>query len=160
MRNILSMAALFTAMLLGLSSTSLAAETSYYFGTSDKRTNITFESKTSFEDILGTANKLRGTLNLDLDAPVDKKKSVGTVNLRVPVASFKTGIALRDQHLRSPYWLNAKKNPLLTFTSKSLKRIGKQEYEVIGNFTLNGVSKTLKAQVRIVEIPTHIGPGW
>lgn len=72
-------------------------------------------------------------------------------------ASFKGEIAVnsidtqnkkRDDHLVSPDFFNANKNPNITFESKEVKkRFGK--LSVIGNLTINGVTKEVKIPVTI-----------
>lgn len=72
-------------------------------------------------------------------------------------ASFKGEIAVdsidtqnkkRDDHLVSADFFNANKNPNITFESKEVKkRFGK--LSVIGNLTINGVTKEVKIPVTI-----------
>ncbi len=133
------------ALTLGITSAT-AAENTYQFGTSSQRTNITFESQTEFETVLGSTNQISGTVAGDLD------KGVGSVTVEVPVASLKTGIDMRDEHLRSPMWLDAAKYPKITFTSTSARRVRGNAWEVRGVLTLHGVSReiTVRADVRPV----------
>lgn len=135
------------AILFALGAVSARAEeNTYYFGTSSQRTNITFESQTDFETILGSTNQATGTVAGDL------AKGTGTVSVEVPVASLRTGIELRDEHLRSPMWLDAEKYPKLTFTSTQARRLRGNLWEVRGVLSLHGVSReiTLKAEVRAI----------
>lgn len=123
-----------------------AADTTYYFGTSNQRTNIIFESQTDFETVLGSTNQISGTVAGDL------QKGTGTISVQVPVSTLKTGIDMRDEHLRSSMWLDAEKFPKITFTSTSARRLRGNAWEVRGVFTLHGVSRevTVKAEVRPV----------
>ena len=94
----------------------------YYFGVSDQRTNITFESETDFEIILGSSHKLSGTTEVNFD------NGTAQVHVVVPVASLRTGIDLRDEHLRSAMWLDAEQHPNLSFVSKKAWRISKNRW--------------------------------
>jgi polyisoprenoid-binding protein YceI len=124
-----------------------AADTTYHFGTVSQRTNVTFESQTDFEVILGSTNQINGIVAGDLE------KGVGSISVEVPVASLKTGIDMRDMHLRSPMWLDAEKYPNITFTSTSARHRRGSTWEVRGILTLHGVSRevTVKADVRPIS---------
>lgn len=123
-----------------------ADEATYSFGVSGQRTNITFESETDFEVILGSTNEISG------QAVVDFEAGSGSVKLDVPVASLKTGIGARDKHLQSKGWLNAKSFPKLSFESKSVKKLEASKWEITGVFSMHGVSKeiTVTADLRVI----------
>lgn len=125
----------------------LAGERTYHFGVSDQRSNVTFESNTDFEIILGSTHKLEGRVVADLEA------GRGNVKAEVPVASLRTGIDMRDKHLRSGKWLNAKKFPMISFVSTKASRVSGSTWEIEGTFTLHGVSKAIKVQADVREIP-------
>jgi len=127
-----------------------AAETTYQFGLSDSRTNISFESTTDFEQILGTTNKASGRIVADFEA------GKGSVEVTVPVASLKTGIELRDEHMRSPGWLDAEKYPEISFTSESVVNEGDGQWTARGIFTMHGVSKEMTVDVAVKQIPAAL----
>jgi len=67
------------------------------------RNQATFYSETPIEDINGTASGLSGTATLDVsDLSTLKGK------IEVTVESFRTGIEMRDGHVKGKKWLNAK----------------------------------------------------
>ena len=78
-----------------------AATETFHFGLEPRYTNILFESKTDLEDILGHTNQISGDLTFD------ETKGIGAVVVEIPVASLRTGIKLRDRHLKNKWWLNA-----------------------------------------------------
>lgn len=125
----------------------VAAERAFVVGGEDKNSNITFESETDFETILGHTNTASGTVIADLEG------GTGGVDVRVPVASLDTGIELRNHHLQSSDWLDAKKNPELHFVSRSAHRLDDGSWEIAGDFTLRGVSKPLTVRARVKPIP-------
>jgi len=71
-----------------------------------------------------------------------------TVEFSADAASIDTSEAKRDEHLRSPDFLDAAKYPKLTFTSTKISKAGKG-YKLKGNLTIHGVTKevTLDATV-------------
>jgi polyisoprenoid-binding protein YceI len=124
----------------------------YHFGVSAPRTNIAFESRAEIETIIGSSNDLTGTAKLD--------EKAGTVecDLTVPVKSLKTGIDLRDEHLRSDAWLDADKFPNLVFKSKKgEKKKGEENvYVVEGEFTMHGKTKTVSCEVKVKKISEEV----
>jgi polyisoprenoid-binding protein YceI len=132
--------------ILVLPSAARAEDKVYYFGISDQRTNITFESSTDFEQILGWTNKLTGKIIADLE------KGTGSVKVATPVASMRTGIELRDEHMRSPGWLDAGSFPDISFVSDNVKRLSDGRWEALGTFTMHGVSRDLRTLVEVKEI--------
>ncbi len=75
----------------------------------------------------------------------------------IPVQRMRTGNAIRDDHLRSEGWLNAKANPNIEFVTTSIEVLkqkgdadkGKAKLNAVGNITINGVSKPLTAVVKL-----------
>jgi polyisoprenoid-binding protein YceI len=106
-----------------------------------KFVNIAFESRMEIEDIFGTTHTIKGFLRLD------KRGNAKKFRLEVPVASLRTGIKMRDDHLRSEIWLDAARHPSIVFEGSSLRHLGKGRYQVTGQFTMRGRSKQLKAVV-------------
>ena len=108
-----------------------------------------FTSKAPKEDIFGTAT---GMAKLTSD-PKDISTLKGVIT--VPVATMETGNSVRDDHLRSPTWLDAKAYPEITFTIETVKPDGPVKEEkgmkaatviVSGKFSLHGVTTPLKAK--------------
>lgn len=120
--------------------------TTYYVGHSPKFVNITFQSDMDLEVIVGVSNKASGEIVLK------RKIEESSVSLTVPVDSLKTGIDMRDEHLRNEMWLDAKNYPDITFKSKKVKDAGKGTYEVTGDLTLHGVTKEITVTVASKEI--------
>jgi polyisoprenoid-binding protein YceI len=136
--------------ILAIPSPAQAEEKAFHFGVSDQRTNVTFESSTDFEQILGSTNKLTGKIVADFE------NGMGSVKVAVPVSSMKTGIELRDEHMRSPGWLDAGSYPEISFVSDNAKRLTDGRWEALGKFTMHGVSNDLRATVDVKVIPAAL----
>ena len=118
-----------------------------------KKSNIKFISAAPAEKIEGTVEEgITGSFTMNMD---DLAKTTGTISL--PVESMNTGNKLRDKHMRSDDWLNAEKNPNITFTIESLDKVevakadgGKQSFKAIavGKININGVDAPAKAGVK------------
>jgi polyisoprenoid-binding protein YceI len=62
---------------------------------------------------------------------------------RVDAASVDTNLARRDQHLRSTDFLSAERHPELTFRSKAFEPVDENTLRVIGDLSINGVTKAV-----------------
>ncbi len=78
------------------------------------------------------------------------------LRVEVQTASVDTGNAARDTHLKSPDFFNAQQFATATFQSTSVKPgADPKTFQVTGDFTLNGVTKSLTVPVTFIGT----GPG-
>lgn len=113
------------------------------------RNQATFHSTTPLEDVTGTATDISGTVTFDVN---DFSTLKGTIIVKV--ASFKTGIDLRDHHLRSANWLDAEAYPDIAFEIKNVSNIkkiadNKLTADVTGDFSVHGVTKEVTAEAEV-----------
>jgi len=92
--------------------------------------------------VYGRFNEFAGTLDLAGD-----DAATGKLVLEVKTASIDTGNQRRDDHLRSPDFLNAAQLPTMKFESTGVRATGDGKLEVTGNLTLHGVTKPVTAMV-------------
>lgn len=97
-------------------------------------------------NVRGTFDKVSGTATAD---ETDLTKS--TIDATLQAASVNTRNDKRDEHLRSPDFLDAAKYPTLTFKSKKIAKGKDGHFDVTGDLTLHGVTKEV---VLDVEGPT------
>jgi polyisoprenoid-binding protein YceI len=97
-------------------------------------------------NVKGEFKKFSGTVTID-DSDITRSK----VDVTIDAASIDTGVAKRDDHLRSPDFLDAAKFPTLTFVSKKVATASDNRLKVTGNLTIHGVTKEV---VLDVEGPT------
>jgi polyisoprenoid-binding protein YceI len=86
--------------------------------------------------IEGRFRDFTGTIHYDA---TDVTKS--SVEFSAKVESIDTGVAARDQHLRTADFFEVAKYPELNFKSTRVERKGKEGYVLYGDFTLKGVTK-------------------
>ena len=91
-----------------------------------------------FSNLYGRFNDLSGSFTVDEENP-----SNSSIVFEVKAESVDTHSERRDQHLRSPDFLNAKQFPTISFKSTKVKKTDDNTYEVTGEFTLRGVTKPL-----------------
>jgi len=61
--------------------------------------------------------------------------------------SVNTGNTDRDNHLKSGDFFDAAQYPKLEFASTSFKKIDDENYELLGDLSLHGITKTVKLEV-------------
>jgi polyisoprenoid-binding protein YceI len=67
--------------------------------------------------------------------------SDAVLELTAQTASIDTRVEPRDKHLKSADFFHVEKYPAMTFKSTSIKKVGKDKYDLTGNLTLLGVTK-------------------
>lgn len=97
---------------------------------------------------LGRFNKVSGSLTIDGDPAKSK------VEIVVDAASVFTADKKRDDHLRSPDFLNVAQFPKITFTSTAIERAG-DSFEVTGDLELHGVKKSVTTTLALVGSGKH-----
>jgi len=65
----------------------------------------------------------------------------GVLDIKVDAASVNTGSGMKDGKLKSKDFFDVKDNPYITFHSTKLKETGPNTADVMGTFTIRGVSK-------------------
>jgi len=100
-------------------------------------------------NVKGKFSGLSGVLKLD---ETDYTRS--TVEASIPLASLATGDEQRDGHLKSADFLDAEKFPAMTFKSTNIDSTGGGNYEVTGELTIHGVTKSATLSVEDVSKPS------
>ncbi|KAA9149222.1 YceI family protein [Amycolatopsis acidicola] len=88
--------------------------------------------------VRGAFNEFAGKAEIDGDAP---EKSTAAVSIKA--ASIDTRNADRDGHLRSNDFLQMDEYPEITFASTAIKQTGDNEFDVTGDLTIRGVTKSI-----------------
>jgi len=97
--------------------------------------------------VRGEFEKVSGKIVYDES---DVTKSSG--DIAIETASINTRVAKRDEHLRSPDFLDVAKYPAITFRSKRVEKAGNGTLKMTGDLTIRGVTKEV---VLAVEGPTQ-----
>jgi polyisoprenoid-binding protein YceI len=119
---------------------------------------IQFVSDAPLEKFTGSSTKLSGEIKLD---PAKASQTKGEI--KVKMNSFKTGIALRDEHFQSENWLDAKKYPDAKFVItkitgvEALKPGAAVDATVVGKFSLHGITKDVTASAKVRLAPAEGG---
>ena len=95
--------------------------------------------------VYGRFNDLKGTVNFDSANPAKS-----SVMIEIDPNTVDTKVEQRDNHLRSPDFLNVKEFPKMSFKSTAVKKVKNNLYNVKGNFTLHGVTKPITVDFTVV----------
>lgn len=106
-------------------------------------------SHLGFSTMQGRFDKTSGKITLDRAA------KTGTVNIEIEAASISTGLAKRDDHLRSPDFFNAAEFPKITYKANSIKFKGDTPVSVEGNLTMLGVTKPVTLSIDAFKCGTN-----
>lgn len=93
-------------------------------------------------EVDGQFNKYSGKIHTNGDSFEN-----ASVELTVDIASINTGNGKRDGHLKSDDFFNAEKYPKMTFKSTSMKKTGKNTYDLKGKLTIRDVTKNVVLNV-------------
>jgi polyisoprenoid-binding protein YceI len=93
-------------------------------------------------NVKGDFDKVSGTVEFD-----DTNPAAGKVSVTIDVASISTREPQRDAHLKSADFFDVEKFPTITFVSTGVVKSGDDSYEVVGDLTIHGVTKTVDLDV-------------
>jgi polyisoprenoid-binding protein YceI len=101
-----------------------------------EESTIKFYVKSSVE-IEGHFDKWDATLTF-----TSPKIATGALDIKIQAASVNTGSGFKDDKLKSKDFFDVQHDPLITFKSTKIVRTSPTTYQVQGNFTIRGVTKT------------------
>jgi polyisoprenoid-binding protein YceI len=82
--------------------------------------------------------------NFTIDVKADKADFTDAkATMNIDVNSINTEDEARDGHLKGADFFNTAKNPNITFVIKSFKQVTGKIYKLTGDFTMNGITKTI-----------------
>ena len=88
--------------------------------------------------VRGSFNEFEGTAVLDGANPASSHAEV-----TIKAASIDTRNAQRDEHLRSNDFLAMQEHPEITFISTGVRQVGETTFELTGDLTIRGVTKSV-----------------
>ena len=128
---------LISTILLLTFNNALALASSYI--TDPPHTSIGFNVKyVMITDVFGEFKTYDAKVEID-----ETTKELIGVEADIKVASLTTENSKRDGHLKSPDFFDVTKFPSITFKSKKVKKLGENKYEMIGDLTIKGITKTI-----------------
>jgi polyisoprenoid-binding protein YceI len=93
-------------------------------------------------NVRGRFDEFDGNVDFDEDNPANS-----TVDLKIDAASINTREQQRDDHLRSPDFLNVEEYPYLHFTSKRVELMDRSQGRLIGDLTIRDITNEVALDV-------------
>ncbi len=136
-----------TTIFFLLTQTLLAAPVKFLATSRDGKNVIKFVSKAPLETIEGVTSRIEGNLDVDLANP-----TAATGQFEVDLTTLKTGIDMRDQHLRERF-VHTDSFPKATFRLTKVAKLAAPaladgqpiNVEAQGKMTIHGVTKPVMA---------------
>jgi len=132
--------ALALAAVLTASAAVAAPET---FNVDKNHSIVGFRIRHFVSKVEGRFKDFEGAIVLDRQNPAASR-----VDLTIQAASIDTASDSRDKDLRSANFFDVEKYPTITFKSTKVVPKGGDNYDVTGDFTMHGVTKTITVPVR------------
>jgi len=107
--------------------------------------SVSFKIRHLVSNVIGRFDDFGGTITLDKD---DMSKS--SVDFTIEATSIDTDNENRDNHLRSEDFFAVDSFPQLSFKSTSVVKTGENSYDVTGDFTMRGVTKSITVPVEVL----------
>lgn len=106
-------------------------------------------------NVKGDFDKVTGTVVYDEANP-----GASSINISIDVSSISTREPQRDTHLKSADFFDVEKFPAITFVSREVVKSGEDSFEVVGDLTIHGVTKTIDLNVESVTPEMKDGYGF
>jgi len=143
-------------VLTTLGSSAYAAPLTFDFKDPKGVNNAVFKLDAPLEAITGSANGITGTVTFDPENPGATKGKIV-----VAAASLHVPNSMMNEHLHGGQWLDAAKQPEITFEAKSLKNVkttgDNTSADVTGTFTVKGVAKEVTAPIKLTYLKGKLG---
>jgi polyisoprenoid-binding protein YceI len=106
-------------------------------------TSIEFVARHMLTRVRGRFTEFEGGFEIG-ERPEDSR-----VHVEIAAASIQTNTSMRDDHLRSPDFLDAATYPKLTFSGTTFRPTGETTFELDGDLTIKDVTRpiTLKGEI-------------
>lgn len=120
---------------LAIGTTSMAADYTIDAGHS----GVMFKVRhLAISSVTGRFEKFSGSFSYD-----PKNVKASKAEALIEAASINTDQSKRDDHLRNADFFDVEKFPELKFVSKSVKNAKKDRFDIVGDLTLHGVTKSV-----------------
>jgi len=128
---------------LALASPALATAETYSIDAN--HASVMFQVRHLMSQVTGKFNDIEGTVQIDRD-----DLAASSVAFTIKTESVDTANERRDGHLKGPDFFDVASHPTISFESTLVKPLGDDTYEVTGDFTMHGVTKTIVLPVKVL----------
>jgi polyisoprenoid-binding protein YceI len=125
--------------------TATATATKTTYSIDKAHSDVTFQVRHLLTKVRGGFSDFEGTIEYDEEHPEQS-----SVNVTVQAAGIDTNERDRDTHLRSADFFEVDTYPTLTFKSRSIAAKGAQRFDLTGDLTIHGVTRTVTFDVDVL----------
>lgn len=118
--------------------TTMTAAAVRTFSIDQAHSEVLFQVRHLITKVRGRFSDFAGTITFDAERP--ERSSVA---LTIQATSIDTNQADRDTHLRSDDFFSVAQFPTVTFTSSAISARGGDRYEVTGDLSIRGITKSI-----------------
>lgn len=151
MKNTLRFLTLASLALGLLASAGAATET---YAIDPVHSSVGFTIRHVFSKVPGSFTKFSGTIVVDHANP-----AANSADATIEIGSVTTANEKRDTHLKTPDFFDVAKFPAITFKSTSWAKTGADSYDVTGDLTIHGVTKSVVLKVKSLGFGPGMTPG-
>jgi polyisoprenoid-binding protein YceI len=95
--------------------------------------------------VRGAFKNVEGTLDFDPQNPASL-----AVDVQIDAGNLWSGDADRDGHLKAQDFLDVEHHPSITFKGSTVELLGKHDFNLIGELTMRGTTRTVPLHVRFL----------
>lgn len=140
-----------SSLLVSISRAYPAADDAPVFKVTPAESSVTFDVEASVA-IKGKFDKWDASLTF-----TSSDVSTGVLDIKIQADSVDTGSGMKNNKLKGKNFFDVKQNPDITFHSTKIVQTGPDTFEVDGDFTIRGVSKTEKLTLKVEGAGTGAG---
>lgn len=130
-----------------MTTSTVAAPATRTFQIDPAHTQAEFQVRHLLSRVRGRFTDLTGTIEFDKETPAQS-----SVSFSIRTASIDTNQPDRDTHLRSDDFFAVEKYPTLTFKSTGIAARGSEKYDVAGDLTMRGITKSIVLPVTYLGV--------
>jgi polyisoprenoid-binding protein YceI len=131
-----------SVLAVGLAAPGLAADT---YTVDASHSEVTFQvSHLTISKVRGRFKEFDATIQIEAGKP-----ELSSVEFKIKAASVDTAEGKRDEHLKSADFFDVANHPEFSFKSSKIVAKGKDAYDVTGNLTIRGNTKTITLPVKV-----------
>lgn len=102
---------------------------------------------------LGGLSKIRGRFtDYRTNIQIAENLEDSSAEVWIETASVDTGVGKRDDHLRSPDFLDIEKYPQMHFVSRSIRQLDEDRWAIDGDLTIRDVTRPLTLEIEVTGV--------
>ena len=140
----------FLALLLAVSGAAVLAQSERYELDASHSQIVFSYNHLGYSTTYGMFSGFNGEIMFDQENPANS-----SVDVFIPVTSMLTGWEARFEHFMSEDFFFASEDDMITFTSTGIEITGENTAQILGDLSMNGVTKTVVLDTKLNNASPH-----